>query len=173
MATPTSTYYWDLGIDWDLVPTIVNASFMPGGFVLRGATDALGTIQRPCVLPGQTIIFRIFDLKANAVDKIESFAINPQIAVLAPGSPPNANINPLDSLQPKLPPDSPPAPASALADSIYFGNGLPCWTYDRVAIRESASGKFLLNFLVQATGTDSFILRTFVHDPEMIVGAHP
>jgi hypothetical protein len=185
MATqPDSTYYWDLGIDWDLVPTIANSTFMPGGFVLRGATDSLGTLQRPVVLPGQKIIFRIFDLKAGVVMKIESFTINPQIAVLDttnPGSPPNTNINPLDSLQPGLPADS------AREESIFFrdslvgdslvgdslvGDGLPCWRSAPVAIKEAASGKFLLNFFVQATRElpDSFILRTFVHDPEMVVG---
>jgi hypothetical protein len=160
MATPPPpTYTWELGIDWDLLPAFANSSFMPGGFLLT----ATSTPQRPVVSANQTIAFRIFDLSKGKVTKIESFTINPQIAV-APG-----NINPLQDLQPSL-------VKRDGAESFYFKDSYPCWETDPVSVTASPNAgeklKFLLNLFVQATGNlnQTPTLRTFAHDPEMVVG---
>ena len=162
MATiPSSTYIWELGIDWDLLPAFANSSFMPGGFLLK----ATSTPQRPVVSANQTIVFLIFDLSKGKVSNIESFTINPQIAV-APG-----NINPFQHLQPSL---------SKLGEqeSAYFKDRYPCWGTDPVSVTASPNVgeklQFLLNFFVQATGNldQTSTLRTFAHDPEMVVGSN-
>jgi hypothetical protein len=172
LPLPNTKYIWELGIDWDLIPSPANTSYMPGGFLQKDNQ----TVKRPHVKPGdQTITFRIFDLKIatpRVIEKIESFTINPQVAIITDINTANANINPFDILQPEF-----QGPFLGV-HSYFFGGSLPCWQSETVTVTaDPPSGshqKYLLNFFVQLTGNlpVPFILRTFAHDPEMIVGEH-
>ena len=90
---------------------------------------------------------------------LDTFTINPQPAVVL-----QANIEPLDSLQPPFQP-------SGQQHSTFFDGEYNSWTsVVPVHVTEAAADKkFLLNFFVQAHGIFDGA-RTFGHDPEMIVG---
>ncbi len=155
-------YVWELGIDWDLVPTFANSSYMPGDFY--EIQPEPGPPQRPVVKNGDTISFKVLDLSKGSVDGIESFTINPQLAT-GP-----TTQNPLGNLQPSLPPQP-----STQSSQYFTGGPFPSWLSEPVPVTAAAPPgaqlRFVLNFFIQATGEPGGILRTFCHDPEMIVGA--
>jgi hypothetical protein len=162
----SNTYIWELGIDMDALAGPANASYLPGGFILPGSSCP---IQRPVVLKDDQIIFRIFDLTKERQQAItmQSFTVNPRPAVQG-----QSNVAPLN-LQPTIPnPNLNPNPNPS-QESTYFGtsnHAFPFWESLPVTVlSDAANKKFLLNFFVQVLGaTDG--PRTFVHDPEMVVG---
>ena len=155
-------YVWELGIDWELVPVFANSSYMPGAFYKIQPEQ--GPPQRPVVKNGDTISFRVLDLCKGQVRKIDSFTINPQLATGL------TTQNPLGSLQPPFPPEP-----STQSSHYFTGGPFPCWLSEPVPVTavppSGAQLRFVLNFFVQATGEPDGILRTFCHDPEMIVGS--
>jgi hypothetical protein len=148
---------WELGIDLNAVENTVNGrSYMPAGFIPPG-----GLIKRPNVDSHDTITFLIFDVTTGnpqVVTGIESFTIHPRAAVLGQ----ETHIDPLSRLDPVV-------TSLGSQSSAYFGGSFPCWTSEVSVTEAAASKKFLLTFLVHALGPSSGP-RTFVHDPEMVVG---
>lgn len=154
-----AAYTWHLGIDWNAIEDPANGrSYMPAGFI-QGSL-----VKRPNVDSTDTITFLIFDLTTGnpqVVTGIESLTIHPRAAVL--GQQPD--IDPLSSLDPAV------TSLSSSQSSVYFEGGpFPCWQSEEVSVTQAAAAhKFLLTFFVQALGPSSSV-RTFVHDPEMVVG---
>lgn len=160
--TTGQNYFWELGIEWNAATGAANASYLPAGFVQPHSPSG-PVIKRPHVYFNDTITFRIFDLTKSQVASIESFTINPQAAVAL-----QTSIDPLNTLQPVRT----STPPRTMIPSTYFGDSFPCWEYQvTVTEAEPSETRFLLNFFVQAQGTtDPVGPRTFVHDPEMVVG---
>jgi len=163
-------YHWELGIDWDAAIGPANGSYMPAGFVQPGAPSV---VKRPRVKGGSggdTITFFIFDITHSTLQTnqrvasdIVSFTVNPRVGALG-----QTNDDPLLHLQPVLAKQGDKV-ASKFFDKPYF-----CWVSDPVPVNEADAAvverKFLLSFFVQARGGADNVLRTFAHDPEMIVG---
>ncbi len=155
-----ANYIWEFGIDWNAVTGPANASYLDGAFIQAHSR----VIERPCVVSGDTIIFKIFNVTMDLQQEIsiESFTINTRAAVEG-----QENVDPLNTLQPIIP-NSGPNPS--VQPSVFFGDSLPCWQSDPVTVTPQAENKkFLLNFFVQALGTEDG-LRMFFQDPEMVVG---
>jgi predicted RNA-binding protein with TRAM domain len=172
IMTTSRNYIWELGIDWDLIPNPgVNASYLPAAFVQPASDGGVPVIKRPNVKFGDTITFLIFDVtETSAVTEIHSFTINAQPAILMS----NSN-DPLSPLQPAvMPAPITPPTAPARQQSTFFEGSFPCWTA-KVDVTESVAPgtpdkKYLVNFFVQAAGPAGSMSRTFVIDPEMVVG---
>jgi len=165
----SNSYRWELGLDWTAVVGPENESYMPAGFIQVSPPPIL--IKRPRVMSGDTIDFIIFDLTPGGAPdvKIASFTINPRAAIND-----QPNVAPLDFLQLRFKRADP-------QDSTFFEGRFPCWTIDHPTgstdfttrvTQEAATMKFLMSFYVQAEETLGR-LRTFVHDPEMVVGPFP
>jgi len=159
-----TTYIWELGIDMDALVGPANASYLPAAFVQPGEP---ALVKRPVVLSDEQIIFRIFDVTKNNHQgiTIQSFTINPRPAIQG-----QLNVGPLN-LQPTIPPDpSSNSPHESTYFSTHSQPTFPYWESQPVTVLPVATDKrFLLNFFVQVLGTTDGP-RTFVHDPEMVVG---
>jgi hypothetical protein len=162
-----TTYHWELGIDWEA--SINGMRYMPGGFV-RPAGTILPTdpavVKRAQVKSGDQIVFWFFDLTEGGpqVQEIETFTINSLSAVS--GQP---SIAPLKSLQ-----IAAPRFTEDLHHGKFFETLCPVFRAGPIEVTNSGADetarRFLLTFVVQATGGSLGETRVFAHDPEMIVG---
>ncbi len=186
MAETTYTpvaYTWELGVDWNAVPTTVNGvttSYLSQGLVSQGA------VVSPWVLNvSDTITFVVFDVTAGAVD-------NPQPVINTIGNlTVNSNLSccnqtgTLNSLTP------PPVTGQSYQftqltpfNSVVFGKlALGAWSAAPVIVtlastptppppNETYRFRFQVTFsLLIPTGLSSPTNRTYFHDPEMVVGA--
>jgi hypothetical protein len=158
-----SDYIWEMGIDWNAIET-VGLSYLRQGFVKVGNPSMLA---RPFLQKDDTITFRIFDVtSSNAtpsamVTEIKSFVIITKAAVDG-----QSDSDPLSSDQPPVMLDLTTAPSTVFTDV------LRSWTSDPQPVLAADSlvpNRFLLTFQTRALGSDGNS-RTFVHDPEMVVG---
>ncbi|HKH47343.1 MAG TPA: hypothetical protein VKM72_22025 [Thermoanaerobaculia bacterium] len=169
----STAYTWELGIDWNAIST-GTTSYLRQGFVkmVNNQPTAMAPL---CTEVGDTITFKIFDVSTIHVDgvsyNIRSFTILPKSATVI--APPQGD--PFNSLQITF--DS----QTQIVESIAFAtpgiSQYPAWVqqpdehHEHPFVTVQTPGRFLVSFLVQA-GPVGFACRTFVVDPEMVVGSN-
>lgn len=166
-------YIWELGIDWDAIPSL-GSSYLRQGLV-RAETKALAPLL---VQEGDHITFKIFDVSlvqpaVPAMNKIKSFSI---LIKLADFFSTQSQGDPFDALQLTF------GPTTGSEESFVFPTDsrkyFPVWKPlsplpdGEHTLSVQTPGRFLVSFLLQA-GPVPGNTKIFATDPEMIVGANP
>lgn len=152
-------FYWDLGFDFAAVQKKNTLSYLQNGLVLNGASAFPNKVNT-----GDTIIFNLFNLTSGATQgdgtKIHHALLSFTHAVTG-----QTATTPFASATFQ----SEPGPSSTLAHSVIFGGPIkdfPRWTIATHAVANTGSFLFTAAVVVQAGNA----VRTFVVDPEMIIG---
>jgi hypothetical protein len=148
-----ASYCWELGVDWNAVEGATGSGYLQNGFVLEGTAPAMAS---PVGLGlGDTVAFRVFDVTGAEPGVKEVFLSLTSRAAVA------------GQLQSRtLRSEQPTVAGTGMRPSVTFRGNFPCW--ESAAMPIDHTGKFLLTFTVRAT--DGVVDRTFVVDPEMVVG---
>jgi hypothetical protein len=154
----TTTYVWELGIDWNAIKdekSTGTTSYLGQGLVRQyplGLASAM--VNNP-----ETIRFRIFDVTADGprMAGLNDFSIVSRAAVEHQS--PQTGLTDLQLTVDPL----------GLQLSTNFGGSFPAWDLGEVTVLD-LQGRFLLTFEAKVYGLAGGPPRTFLHDPEMVVG---
>lgn len=181
-----ASYYWDLGFDFNAVQ-INGFSYLQNGFVLYDPVKSVGSPATPVNLAtGDTINFSVFNLtnpRSAGTYSIAGGSITFQAAITqqASISPFNVSGDPSDtpctwlSFPLKLNPDATEASAIFSGAQVSGQNPttFPRYNYP-VGLQVANIGFFLMSVRLQVLGPNSsggFQQRTFIVDPEMVIGS--
>lgn len=166
------TFVWDLGFDFAAIQGSNTESYLPSGFVtLSGGKPAAPRIPR-----NELIRFNVYNLSSGAT--LEGYSISGiDITFTNALKGQEGNPCPFDNLTPvvygdgfaRIKRDS-LGRAQGWGTSSMFGHNLPLWDgILGVDLPVKKDGKFLMTVALIVQGAN-VLPRTFVVDPEMIIG---
>jgi hypothetical protein len=154
-----ANYFWDLGVDWNAVQNASSVSYLSNGLV-NTTGPGVAQLATPIWLQvGDTVTFMIYDVTSTAAGltnltfSCSSIMADAGVTATAPFSGSTGT----------------PTATSSSMYSTYFEGIYPAWGTGTLTILNN--GGYLLTFTV--TATVGATTRTFVDDPEMVVGEAP
>jgi len=163
-----STYYWDLGIDWDAATDIDGDYLLQTGFVQETPTAAAYGVEPPVKLTaGSTVQFMVYDTTDSGSNTASIDTVEVRCKKLDGTG--KASHSPFDGDSSSI--DLSPSGSSGTPYSTAFEASLPQWkcTPAQTIASDASGGRFVVKITVKATDKDGN-QRTWQVDPEMLIG---